>query len=208
MDDPHGRLLRPRKSLIPGGQTVPSGIPQFNLPTTRQCPLQTIRLLNLTHERLHLLQSGPDRFCIQNGIQIGENVSILLDVVAQTTKLMTAVGGDPQWFGYLAIEEATETIVGTCAFKGPPGESRTVEIAYFTFPQFEGRGIGTAMAAALIRIASTSPEVEVIIAHTLPENNASTSILRKSGMTFAGEVMDPEDGRVWRWTLPVASVKQ
>ena len=170
--------------------------------------MRTITLLNLDDETLRRLQSGPERFCIQNGLVIGENGAILLDVVAQTTKLMITVGGDPKWFGYLAIEELKKEIVGTCAFKGPPGTLRTVEIAYFTFPEFEGKGFGKAMAAALIRIASSSPEVDHIIAHTLPETNASTSILRKMGMSFAGELMDPEDGRVWRWTLPASSTPQ
>lgn len=53
-------------------------------------------------------------------------------------------------------------------------------------------------AQTLIRLAVGSPEVRQIIAHTLPETNASTRVLKKVGMHFVGEVLDPEDGRVWR----------
>jgi [ribosomal protein S5]-alanine N-acetyltransferase len=163
--------------------------------------VKQIYLINLDHETLHLLQSRADRFCAEHGVSIGSNTAILLDVVAQTTKLMTTVGGDPKWFGYLTIDTITKVIIGTCAFKGPPSKDGSVEIAYFTFPEFERNGYATAMASALIEIASSSPAVEKIIAHTLPETNASTRILQKVGMTFVGEVIDPEDGRVWRWTL-------
>lgn len=91
------------------------------------------------------------------------------------------------------------TIVGTCAFKGGPNREHTVEIAYFTFPEFEGKGFATAMATALIHIALSHPEAPHIIAHTLPHPNASTKVLQKVGMKFVGDVIDPEDGPVWRW---------
>jgi RimJ/RimL family protein N-acetyltransferase len=52
--------------------------------------------------------------------------------------------------GYLVLE--TDTIVGTCAFRSLP-RSGGIEIAYFTFPEFEGRGFATEMARHLIQIA-------------------------------------------------------
>ena len=55
------------------------------------------------------------------------------------------------------------------------------------------------MAAKLIPLGSSSPDVTWIIAHTLPEKSASTRVLEKNGRRFTGEVLDPEDGRVWRW---------
>jgi [ribosomal protein S5]-alanine N-acetyltransferase len=39
------------------------------------------------------------------------------------------------------------------------------------------------------------------IAHTLPERNPSTSVVRSVGMRFVDEVQDPDDGPVWRWEL-------
>lgn len=47
--------------------------------------------------------------------------------------------------------------VGTCGFKSSPDQGR-VEIAYFTFPDFEGRGLATAMAGELLAIAIGSVE--------------------------------------------------
>jgi len=40
------------------------------------------------------------------------------------------------------------------------------------------------MAARLIDLAQSSPAVQRVIAHTLPEPNASTRILQKVGMRF------------------------
>jgi ribosomal-protein-alanine N-acetyltransferase len=39
----------------------------------------------------------------------------------------------------------------------------------------------------------------VVRAHTLPNPNASTRVLTKCGFHRVGEVIDPEDGLVWRW---------
>ena len=108
-----------------------------------------------------------------------------------------------QWEGYFVVDEDTRNVVGSCAFKSAPTEDGTVEIAYFTYPGFEGRGYATAMARKLIELASGSPVVRRVVAHTLPETNASTRVLEKVGMTFAGEVVDLEDGRVWRWEVGV-----
>ncbi|MBD2104973.1 GNAT family N-acetyltransferase [Leptolyngbya sp. FACHB-261] len=83
------------------------------------------------------------------------------------------------WLGYLAIDDKTKVVVGTCAFKAAPTPDGVVEIAYFTFPQFEGQGYATAMAEKLIAIGVESAEVRHIIAHTLPERNASARILAK-----------------------------
>lgn len=103
------------------------------------------------------------------------------------------------WGGYYVIEPTTRDVLGTCAFKGEPDEAGVVEIAYLTFPEHEGRGYATAMATKLIALAAESPAVRQVIAHTLPQKNASTRVLEKAGLTFAGEVVDPEDGPVWRW---------
>jgi RimJ/RimL family protein N-acetyltransferase len=77
---------------------------------------------------------------------------------------------------------------------------RGVEIAYFTPPGEEGRGVATAMAEALLRVSrAATPQVAVVRAHTLPERNASCRVLEKAGFAHAGSIVDSEDGPVWRW---------
>jgi ribosomal-protein-alanine N-acetyltransferase len=123
---------------------------------------------------------------------------IAADVVAATTQLYRAVGYEPPWIGYLAIENGT--CVGTCGFKSPPQNTR-VEIAYFTFPEHESRGVATGMASELIRLALDKMPAVTVAAQTLPEENASTSVLKKLRFQLVGTVEHPEDGLVWEWQL-------
>ncbi len=114
------------------------------------------------------------------------------------------VGFEKPWIGYLAevVDDSSQaTCVGTCAFKSPPVNG-AVEIAYFTFPEFEGRGIATQMVKELLAIARTNKPDLFIIAQTLPVENASNAILKKFGFEFAGTVEHPEDGTVWEWRRP------
>ena len=85
------------------------------------------------------------------------------------------------------------------SFKGPPDGEGMVEIAYGVVPAYEGRGFATEAAAALTEYAFDSGDVRLVRAHTLPERNASTRVLEKNGFALVGEVVDPEDGPVWRW---------
>ena len=95
---------------------------------------------------------------------------------------------------------ADATPVGTCGFKSPPHDGR-VEIAYFTFPEFEGCGFASAMAARLLAIARQHSSPIVVAAQILPERNASHKILEKLGFRHVETIDHPEDGRVWEWQL-------
>ena len=99
------------------------------------------------------------------------------------------------WVGYLA--EKNGVIVGTCAFKSSP-ENGEVEIAYFTFPEYEGQGVATLMAQWMLNIANQHG-VSCVKAQTLPEKNASVRILERLNFVFVGSVDHPEDGKVWEW---------
>jgi len=135
------------------------------------------------------------------------------ELTRQSLDFMARVGATPPWLCYLTIGEDTGTLVGCCGFRGNPRDiGRGVmapEIAYHTFPAFEGRGYATAMALRLVEVARDAA-VSTVIAHTLREHNPSTRVLGRAGFAFAGEVDDPEDGLVWRWQqelvpAPVAS---
>jgi ribosomal-protein-alanine N-acetyltransferase len=127
---------------------------------------------------------------------------VVAEVVEGTTRLYREVGYEPPWIGYVAVENGI--CVGTCAFKSPPRNNR-VEIAYFTFPEHESRGVATRMAAELIRLALDQMPSVTVAAQTLPEESASTSILKKLGFRFVESVEHPEDGLVWEWQLSTTS---
>jgi len=58
--------------------------------------------------------------------------------------------------GFTIILRASDTDIGTCGFKGPPGVEGIVEIAYGLTPDQEGHGYATEAAAALWRTRSVT----------------------------------------------------
>jgi len=120
------------------------------------------------------------------------------DVIASVQQLYGRVGFQPPWICYLAYE--AERCVGTCGFTSPPHDNR-VEIAYYTFPEDEGRGVATRMASELVKMARNSSRDLIITAHTLPRQGASTAVLRKLAFVHAATREHPEDGTIWEWQL-------
>lgn len=107
-------------------------------------------------------------------------------------------GFEKPWCAYFAVVDGK--VVGSCAFKTPIKDG-AVEIAYFTFPEFEKKGYATQMAQALIKIAKESEESVRVTAQTLPQENVSTRILTRLGFVKTGSLIHPEDGEVWAWEL-------
>jgi [ribosomal protein S5]-alanine N-acetyltransferase len=124
------------------------------------------------------------------------------EVCAATLSLYERVGFVSPWLGYLGL--SGERVVGVCGFAAPPA-SGEVEIAYFTFPEFEGHGIATSMARALLVLARAAEPGIIVTAQTRPERNASTRVLDKLGFTRRGTVPHPEEGQVWEWELRTES---
>jgi RimJ/RimL family protein N-acetyltransferase len=120
---------------------------------------------------------------------------LVQDVLGQVSRPVRASRWGAFWATQI-IENAVRA-VGLCSYKREPNDLREVEIAYFTFPHRESRGIATAMVRELTD--RVSPHVDWVIAHTLPVENASCKVLRRCGCERAGEVVNPEGGLVWRW---------
>ena len=121
--------------------------------------------------------------------------------------LRTAPGADPWRHGFFVVERQSRAVIGTAGFKGPPDAEGLVEIAYGIVPSFEGRGYATEAAMALVRFALETGNVTLVRAHTLPVANASTRVLAKCGFRHTDDVVDPDDGPVWRWELPRSTVQ-
>ena len=158
-----------------------------------------IDLIPLDEERLRALAADPAAALAGLGCNAGAVAEIVGSVARATLHHQGRTGARAPWIGYLA-RCGGGAVIGTCAFMGPPSDG-AVEIAYFTFPGHERRGHGSAMAGALVGIALADPAVREVIAHTLPEENASTRLLRRHGFRLRGAVSADEHGEVWRWSL-------
>lgn len=121
-----------------------------------------------------------------------------MEALPMSVEFYKNVGYVPPWIGYFAKEN--RELVGTAGFKGPPVKG-TVEIAYGTFENQRGKGLGTIMCKALVEIAVRTDASLRITARTLPEKNHSSRILEKNSFILTGTVDDPDDGPVWEWVF-------
>ncbi|HET7248650.1 MAG TPA: GNAT family protein [Gemmatimonadales bacterium] len=167
--------------------------------------LDTMRLRLLPCDPQHLLAliDAPDRFQTLVGYPLAEGLHDFYTSDAVSPQwlaaLRTSVGPDPWRHGFFVLHRDSQCVIGSAGFKGPPDQAGMVEIAYGIAPAYQGQGYATEAATALLDYAFGTGSVRLARAHTLPEANASTQVLRKCGFAFIGTVIDPEDGTVWRW---------
>ncbi|WP_425616328.1 GNAT family N-acetyltransferase [Anatilimnocola sp. NA78] len=158
-----------------------------------------MQLVSIDLQLAETFRTSPAECESAMGATIGPAAEWLPNIFDHTLSLYERKPRPLQWGAFLAIDDTTNQIIGTCAYKEAPTAEGLIEIAYFTFPPFENRGHATTMATELTACALLSPEVNQVIAHTLPERNASCRALEKAGFRFVGDVIDQEDGPVWRW---------
>ena len=139
--------------------------------------------------------TDPEAFATALAPGFGGDEGPAREILAETCALLTRDPRPDPWGSY--VVRLGRRAIGIAAFKSAPTPDGEVEIAYMTFPAFEGRGHATATIAALVEIAEAARTVP--IAHTVPEENGSNTALRRNGFVYAGEVDDPEDGLIWRW---------
>ena len=156
-----------------------------------------MRTNEILTEDLALVVNTPEKLRAQIDAMSPEDRAQMSS--AWLASAMAASVPDPWIHGFTVVHRATGALIGSCGFKGPPTPDGRVEIAYGIDEAHRGRGYATQAAKALTSFALSSGGVEIVQAHTLRDENASTTVLKRSGFVFAGEVVDPEDGPVWRW---------
>jgi ribosomal-protein-alanine N-acetyltransferase len=105
------------------------------------------------------------------------------------------------WWTYFPVHKQDNQLIGSGGYKGKPTPEGIVEIGYEIAPDYRNRGLATEMAVGLIQHALEDERVQIIIAHTLGQENASTSVLHKCGFEKVEEINDPDDGPIWKWEL-------
>ncbi len=144
---------------------------------------------------MELISINRDGSPEKSGIEIGNDTK---ETLTETSKFYESTGFQRPWISYLGVVETKP--IGICSFKSSPKDGQ-VEIAYFTFPNGEGRGFATEMARQLIEIAKREQQDIRVIAQTLVAPNASHQVLRKLGFNLIGEIEHPSDGKVLEWVL-------
>lgn len=151
-----------------------------------------------------MLQIGSDLSKLGLVLTSDDVGTLVRDIARMQFDMYTRTGTAEPWIGYIASKANDGVVVGSCSFVGPPRDG-FIEIAYFTFPHAEGCGFARLMAAELLSIAKLHTPYPKVFAHTLPQYNASTSVLKRLGFEHVGEGIDDEVGRVWRWEAPLSA---
>jgi RimJ/RimL family protein N-acetyltransferase len=168
-------ILRPRRD---GGSQPMLGA---------EIPTKSLRLV---------LQTREETLAAIDAMSPADRAEVSPDWLA---RVRASTGPDPWALGFAVVHRASATVIGKCGYKGPPDPDGTVEIAYGIDPDHREKGFATEAAEALVRYAFGDARVRVVRAHTIEQANASARVLTKCGFDSVGEVIDPEDGLVWRW---------
>jgi [ribosomal protein S5]-alanine N-acetyltransferase len=159
-----------------------------------------IRLVPATVELLDAAIEGDEALAAALGHPVVPGWASFREALRPTRDALAARGGDPAWGTRLFVADDPPELVGWGGFKGPPKDG-VVELGYEIAEPRRERGLATAAVRAMVAEAFADEGVGAVIAHTLPERNASNRVLEKAGFRFDGDAQ--ENGRpVWRFSLP------
>jgi ribosomal-protein-alanine N-acetyltransferase len=139
-----------------------------------------------------------------------------LAISDETFEERFGIGVAPGWVGFpealpIAVAEARRNpanlffdsvdgaLVGFGGFKGAPRDGE-VEVGYAVAPSRQGRGIATQVVRVLVARAAAA-DVITVSAHSLANDNPSTSVLRRCGFARTAVLEDPVQSQIWRWEL-------
>jgi RimJ/RimL family protein N-acetyltransferase len=164
-------------------------------------PTSAVRVEPARLDWLEALAESDDTFTTRFGIPAVTGWIGFPESLAYAIDGARATPEDP-WGSHLFFDGNDGALVGFGGYKGPPIDGE-VEVGYAIAPERQGRGLATAVVAIMVERARAAG-VTLVSAHTLAEENASVAVLRKSGFTRTTEILDPDEGAIWRWELPTA----
>ena len=160
-----------------------------------------IEIVPCSIEHINKLIEGTDAFQAAYGLKVIDGYLPFEAALEYTLNQIKTSQISHPWLPYLFLFPPESVLVGFGGFKSVPDSQRAVEIGYSVAPSYQNQGFATSAARQLLEIAFASKLVDCVFAHTLAERNASTRVLEKCGMTKVSEILDPEDGEVWRWEI-------
>ncbi|HEX2901241.1 MAG TPA: GNAT family N-acetyltransferase [Bacteroidia bacterium] len=168
----------------------------------RELSTDQLRIINCDLQTIEMVLRGNDVLTLYLGVEVPADwTEFGAPIFQYTLDRLQKHPGDAVWWSWLPVLRAENLLVGSCGFKGKPNAAGEVEMGYEIAASRRQMGLGTEAALALRDFAFGFPEVKKVIAHTLADHNPSTRILGHCGMVKVAELVDPEDGPVWRWEI-------
>jgi phosphinothricin acetyltransferase len=129
------------------------------------------------------------------------------------------VAGRVEWFEHFAptgphqllVAQMSEGVVGfasSSTFRSKPAYRTSVETTVYLDPEFQGRGVGTALYAALFDALRKEPQVHRAYGVIAQPNPASVALHRRLGFRLLGTLSEAglKFGRYWDVSLYEKSV--
>lgn len=158
-----------------------------------------IRLIRPDPALLDAAQAGDAELARALGLAVVPGWATFTEALRPKRDALAADTDAAAWGPRFFVAGEPPELVGWGGFKGPPRDG-VVELGYEIAESRQGRGLATAATRAMVSEAFADQRITAVIAHTLPERNASNRVLEKAGFRFDGE--GPEGGRVvWRFSL-------
>jgi [ribosomal protein S5]-alanine N-acetyltransferase len=158
-----------------------------------------IRLVRADVDLLDAAVAGDDALASALGHDVVAGWATFTDALPRTRDALAAAPSETPWGPRLFVSGEPPELVGWGGFKGPPKDG-VVECGYEIAESRRERGLATAAVRAMVAEAFADGRVGRVIAHTLPERNASNRVLEKVGFQFDAQV-GAADASVWRFTL-------
>ncbi len=88
---------------------------------------------------------------------------------------------DHIYYTFWVAKRIDGTPIGDIGYKKPPDEHGIVEIGYYVFPPFRGKGYATEMVDGLVEWANKDKRINFVCAGVEPNNIASKQVLFNNG---------------------------
>ncbi len=158
-------------------------------------------MLTLSMEDTQAMIKSPGHFAERHAFVLADGIPKQGLVLQRAIAAMQAQPAWADWHAprvYVLYQHNACFGVGMGGFKAAPSEG-AVEIGYGISPAWRSKGVATQGCALLCEYAFTQG-VKEVFATTPPKNIASWRVLQSNDFVRSGEVTDPKDGPLWRWS--------
>ena len=94
------------------------------------------------------------------------------------------------WYYMLRRPGERPILIGNGGFKGKFVADGTCELGYSVMESHQRRGYATEVVRALVVWAFSHPDIERVVAHTLPELMPSIRVLERNGFNLSTETLE------------------
>jgi len=157
---------------------------------------------------IELIEAGPDGFAALIAGQVPQGVlrlaeselapQAVLEMLAELSTRMASTFWPNAW---MIVDHGT--VAGLVTLVREPS-ARAVTIGYGIAESDRGRGLASRAVGMLLQRMTDDERVDLVLAETVVENQASQHVLRANGFSETGRRSDSEDGELICWSADVS----